>query len=232
MGTLRSSGPGGSFVGMSHDRSDLTWFAGWDVRGRRAGERGAAEVLALPKSREMGAVEVYELLAVAARGFRPPEILTIVQSAGEDQPPNHKTEHESRWPDGADLRQAWSLLYHPIAESNPRKITPYAIYLLGVNPPADTTDEDLETFNDFYTNVHLREVAERRHALRAVRYELVRNVKDPVKGAPRFLALYEVDQESASQRRHVGPPYSPGPPVWQGHRTPWRLWFRTAGDLE
>ena len=49
---------------------------------------------------------------------------------------------------------------------NPSGDLPHAIYLLGVNPPVDATEEDLDVFNDFYTNVHLPEVAERRHALR------------------------------------------------------------------
>ena len=31
-------------------------------------------------------------------------------------------------------------------------------------------------------------------------------------------------------RRHVGPPYAPGPDVWQRHSTPWRLWYRRLGD--
>jgi len=84
-------------------------------------------------------------------------------------------------------------------------------------------------FNDFYTNVHLVEVAERRHALRAVRFELVDEIKAPYLGAPKFLATYEVDETSASQRRHVGPPYSTGPVAWQRHTTPWRLWYRRLG---
>ena len=79
-----------------------------------------------------------------------------------------------------------------------------------MNPPDDVSATDLATFNDFYTNVHLVEVAERRHALRAVRYELVEEVKAPYLGAPRYLAAYEVDQSSASHRRHVGAPYSVG----------------------
>ena len=108
----------------------------------------------------------------------------------------------------------------------PRHGAPYAIYLLGVNPPAGATDDDLDTFNEFYTNVHLPEVAERRHTLRAVRYELVREVKAPYQGAPQFLAAYEVDEQGASNRRHTGPPYAKGPDVWQRHKTPWRLWYR------
>jgi len=124
------------------------------------------------------------------------------------------------------LRLTWSLLYRRLMETRPLTETPYAIYLLGVNPPAGATAEDLEAFNDFYSNVHLLEVAERRHALRAVRFELLEEVRPPYQGAPRFLAVYEVDETSASNRRHVGPPYSTGPDVWQRHTTPWRLWYR------
>jgi hypothetical protein len=113
-----------------------------------------------------------------------------------------------------------------VAETAPVVVEPYGIYLLGVDPPADATDDDLDVFNDFYTNVHLPEVAARRHALRAARYELVREVKPPYPGAPRFLAVYEVDEQAASNRRHSGPPYAKGPDVWQRHKTPWRLWYR------
>jgi hypothetical protein len=124
------------------------------------------------------------------------------------------------------FRQTWSLLYQRVVETGPAAGAPYAMYLLGVNPPPDTTDEELDVFNDFYTNVHLPEVAERRHALRAVRYELLQEVRPPYQGAPQFLAVYEVDEDSASVRRHVGPPYATGPEVWQRHTTPWRLWYR------
>jgi hypothetical protein len=163
----------------------------------------------------------YALLAVAARGFHPPQALSAnvgIDSVGEPNP--------DEFP---GLRRAWSVLYRQIAETAPAAERPYAIYLLGVNPPEDARDKELATFNDFYTNVHLVEVAERRHALRAVRYELVEEVQAPYLGAPRYLAAYEVDETSASNRRHVGPPYSSGPPVWRRHTTPWRLWYRRLG---
>jgi len=165
----------------------------------------------------------YELLAVASRGFRPPQALRA--SAGSDDADETPDVVEF-----AGLRQVWSVRYRQIAETAPPKQRPYAIYLLGVNPPKDVSDAELVTFNDFYTNVHLVEVAERRHALRAVRYELVQEIKAPYLGAPRFLAAYEVDETSAAQRRHVGPPYSKGPDVWQRHSTPWRLWYRRLGS--
>jgi hypothetical protein len=199
----------------------VTAWSGWDVRG--GATAGAPEALA--PWRDPGAEEAYELLAVAARGFRPPRFLRTVDlpGTGHDEP-----EEESR----EGLRLTWSLLYRRVAETGPASVAPYAIYLLGVNPPPDTTEAELDVFNDFYTNVHMPEVAERRHARRALRYELLRAIRPPYQGAPRFLAVYEVDETGASNRRHTGPPYSPGPEVWQRHTTPWRLWYRrlTAED--
>jgi hypothetical protein len=195
----------------------VTAWSGWDVRGGAAAD--AAETFV--RSRESGKEEAYELMAVTARGFRPPRFL-------------HTAETHDHHADGGleGFRLTWSLLYQRVAETGPAVFAPYAIYLLGVNPPAGATSDDLEVFNDFYTNVHMPEVAQRRHALRAVRFELLREIRPPYRGAPQFLAVYEVDETGASNRRHIGPPYTTGPEVWQGHTTPWRLWYRrlAAGD--
>ena len=203
----------------------MTSLAGWDLRGGSRAQPGAAEAFAQSASSAPGAEARYELLAVAGRGFRPPRFLTIADL------PDEARAGDEDWPGPSPesfegLRQTWSLLYRRVTETHPQAVVPYAIYLLGVNPPPGVTDEELEVFNDFYTNVHLPEVAERRHALRAERYEIVRELRAPYQGAPRFLAVYEVDEEAASQRRHTGPPYAKGPEVWQRHKTPWRLWFR------
>jgi hypothetical protein len=187
----------------------IAW-SGWDVRGKAAGDVADSFV----RSRASG-TEDYELLAVAGRGFRPPRFLRTAET------------HDDRSDGGVEgFRLTWSLLYRRMAETGPAVRVPYAIYLLGVNPPEGTTGDELDVFNDFYTNVHMPEVAQRRHALRAVRFELLREIRPPYTGAPQFLAAYEVDEEGASNRRHTGPPYSSGPEVWQGHTTPWRLWYR------
>jgi hypothetical protein len=198
----------------------FTWWTGWDVRGGASADSSAAEQFTRSAPQDPGEGDHYELLAVAARGFRPPKLLSAVHSTER----TGSTEVEEA--DHPGLRLTWSLLYRSVAETAPAEVAPFAIYLLGVDPPADATDEDLVAFNDFYTNVHLPEVAERRRALRAVRYELVDAVRPPYQGAPRFLAVYEVDEESAANRRHSGPKYASGPDVWQRHKTPWRLWYR------
>lgn len=200
----------------------LTLWTGWDLRGGSLAPTDLDGVFGSPSSATRGAC--YELLAVAARGFRPPQFLTVLDLSAPSSA--RQDEAEIAPASGEALRQAWSLEYRQVAETAPAEVVPYAIYLLGVNPPPGASDEELDVFNDFYTSVHLPEVAERRHALRAVRYEIVRELKAPYQGAPRFLAVYEVDEAGASNRRHVGPPYSPGPEVWQQHKTPWRLWYR------
>jgi hypothetical protein len=208
-------------VTNSDDRhAPLVTWSGWDARGGAAVAADApTRFAALPAET---AETRYELLAIAARGFRPPRFLRSA-AAG----PDHETEGGiDAEPAFREFKQTWSLEYRRLAETAPPLTAPFAIYLLGVNPPVGATQSELEVFNDFYTNVHLPEVAERRRALRAERYELVREIQLPYQGAPQFLAVYEVDEESAAHRRHAGPPYAAGPEVWQRHSTPWRLWYR------
>jgi len=205
------------------NQSTFTSWTGWDLRRGSNADPHAAEGFERTAPPFPSAETRYELLAVAGRGFRPPGFLVATHGVKGDATPPALTEYPG-------FRETWSTLYRQIAETTPEEEKPFAIYLLGVNPPADISAKEVEVFNDFYTNVHLVEVAERRHALRAVRYELVEESRPPYLGAPRFLAAYEVDEESASHRRHVGPPYSSGPDVWQRHTTPWRLWYRRVGD--
>lgn len=207
---------------MKTNASGAVSWRGWDLRTGARAVPGAVEAFDHSAPPFPSSESRYELLAVAARGFHPPLALTANVSAA--------TKKESDADEFPGLRLVWSVLYRQIAETTPEAQRPYAIYLLGVNPPDDLSDADLATFNDFYTNVHLVEVAERRSALRAVRYELIDEVKAPYLGAPRYLAVYEVDESSASQRRHTGPPYTAGPEVWQRHTTPWRLWYRRLGS--
>jgi hypothetical protein len=198
----------------------FTRWTGWDVRGGASADSSAAEQFARSAPKDPGDGAHFELLAVAGRGFRPPKLLSAVHGRGTTGTP------EAGEAEQPGLRPTWSLLCRRVAETAPAEAAPFAIYLLGVNPPPDATDDELVVFNDFYTNVHLPEVAERRRALRAVRYELAEALPPPYQGAPRYLAVYEFDEASAANRRHSGPKYASGPDVWQRHTTPWRLWYR------
>lgn len=189
------------------------------MRGGASSDSSAIEQFTRSAPGDPGDGAHFELLAVAGRGFRPPKLLSEVPGRGTTGPETGEAEQPG-------LRLTWSLRCRRVAETAPAGVAPFAIYLLGVDPPPDATDDDLVVFNDFYTNVHLPEVAERRRALRAVRYEVVDASPPPYQGAPRYLAVYEVDEASAADRRHSGPKYASGPDVWQRHTTPWRLWYR------
>lgn len=209
---------------MPTSTSELkTLWMGWDLRTGSHAQPDAAEFFAESAPTYPSPEARYELIAVAARGFRPPHYLTSTDVTSAQ---GLESSTQIEYP---GMRQTWSTSYRRLAETGPSLERPFAIYLLGVNPPADASSEDLGVFNDFYTHVHLVEVAERRHALRATRYELVEEMRPPYLGAPRYLAAYELDEKSASNRRHVGPPYSAGPEIWQRHTTPWRLWYRRLG---
>lgn len=192
-------------------------WQGWEPR-RSVDLEQAAALLSAPARKG----ELFVLDGVAARGFRPPRLLTVT-------PTGDAAGLEQEAP--AEVRRAWAVTYRQIAETASRRSAPYAIYLLGVNPPDGASPQQLAEFNEFYTEVHLREVAERRRALRAVRYERVDEIKPPYPSAPAYLAAYELDEDSAAVRRHSGPAYSAGPAVWQQHTTPWRLWYllRSSG---
>lgn len=108
------------------------------------------------------------------------------------------------------------------------------MYWVGMNTQPDTSDAALAEFNDFYTNVHMREVV---HAnpgfFRATRYEL--HDPDP-RGelGPRWLVIYEMNSMQAAETyiaRNDGPPegrprYTPGPSAWQTYQPWWRMIWR------
>jgi hypothetical protein len=116
------------------------------------------------------------------------------------------------------------------------------MYWVGMNTP-EASDADLADFNDFYSNVHVREVVSSNPGfIRGTRYELH---EQDARGdfGPRWLAIYEMDGEEAASsyvERNDGPPearpkYTPGPPLWQQYEGRWRLiWHRLfpeEGDL-
>jgi hypothetical protein len=113
------------------------------------------------------------------------------------------------------------------------------MYWVGMNTPANASDAAMAEFNDFYSNVHVREVVRNNPGfIRATRYELH---EQDARGAfgPRWLASYEMDSEAAVSlylERNDGPPagrpsYTPGPSVWQHYEGWWRLvWHRLVPE--
>ena len=115
---------------------------------------------------------------------------------------------------------------------------PY-MYWVGIDTAPDVDAADLAAFNDFYSNVHAPEVLANNPGFRrAARYELAQ--PDPRYDiAPRFLAMYEMDDEAAArgyaarndQPGGPGIAYTAGPSAWSDPRraTRWRMiWQQVA----
>ncbi len=169
----------------------------------------------------------YELLAGDRhRGFGSKLLITFeAKSAGKQAPTLPVLSRApAAWRDHVTM--SWSIIYKFVAETGPSFAPPYAIYLAGVNPPANMNEADRQTFVDFYTAVHIPEVTARKHCSRATAYELSEELLQPKEGTPRFLGVYEVEDEASVITSHVGFGYSRGPTVWQRHKTPWRIWYR------
>jgi hypothetical protein len=109
-----------------------------------------------------------------------------------------------------------------------------SMYWVGMNTQPDVSPEELAEFNDFYTNVHMREVVRENPGFsRATRYDL--RDQDP-RGdfGPRWLVIYEMESAEAAQtyiKRNDGPAdgrpkYTPGPSAWQSYQPWWRMIWR------
>jgi hypothetical protein len=181
---------------------------------------------------QLGPGVCYELDAAGPRGFQGSNLLTTFELPDDPGPQSEDPLSVPAAPVAwhRTIEGSWSLICRRVAETGPRVVDPFAIYLVGVNPPPGMDGEEREEFDEFYTNVHMPEVAQRRHCLRASRYELHRELRSPPNGAPQFLAVYELDKRAAATKRHIGGAYARGPRVWQRHATPWRLWYRLLTD--
>ena len=90
----------------------------------------------------------------------------------------------------------------------------------------------LAQFDEFYTNTHVPEVVRNGNWLRGTRYELFREFTHPDPACPRFLAVYEGDEQAMQTRAErranpgSGPRSSKGPAVWEAHDTTWRLIYK------
>jgi hypothetical protein len=177
-------------------------------------------------------VQRFELLAPDRHGGFGAKMLTALTSRSEQGTADGASwsalpalpSSPAAWQNGTAL--SWSLLYRFVAETGPSSVAPHAIYMVGVNPPSGISDDERATFVEFYTSVHVPEVAKRRHCTRATVYELDRELLRPKEGSPQFLGVYEVEDAASVVTRHVGFGYSRGPSVWEKHKTPWRLWYR------
>jgi len=179
----------------------------------------------------------YQLVEPDPRGDLGPGWLTVYELSGEDavagylglaaaadrpryQPWNH---HESRvrwhvaWRRRPGYRGAIGRLGRPY------------LYLIGMDVPPETDDGELAAFNAFYDQVHLPEVVRALGYERGLRFERLCSLAHPGPGCPRFMAVYDGD-EQVIRRAAEGIPADAipmdGPQAWNSRRTQWRLLYR------
>jgi hypothetical protein len=186
----------------------------------------------------------YELLEQDARGVFGPRWLAMYEMDGQ-RAADLYIERNDGQPEGRPTYSPgpaawqryegwWRLLWHrliPEAGELGAGGAPY-IFIVGMDVPVGTDEQGLREFNDFYTEIHVPEVVAASKFLNGVRYEIFRDFRHPEPGSPRFLAVYEANEESlevrAQRAKDAGAAtrLSSGPPTWEGHLTAWRLLYR------
>jgi hypothetical protein len=178
----------------------------------------------------------YELLRQDPRGdFGPPWLARYFSTqpcadayiARNGGPPPGHAAYTAGPPLFKNASLPWRMMWRPLADTGAVGALPASIFMVGMNVPAATTEDELATFNDFYTNVHVPEVMSRGGFSRACRYELYRDFRA---GCPRFCAVYESASEDVVAFSGSGP-MTPGPPTWEAHDTLWRLWYRRIASI-
>ena len=186
----------------------------------------------------------YELLEQDARGDFGPRWLAVYEMDSQ-KAADHYIERNDGPPEGRPVYTPgpsawqqyegwWRLIWHRLVPETGELGAggaPY-IYMVGMDVPEGTTEQQLREFNDFYTRTHVPEVVAVSGFVSGIRYELYRDFRHPEPGSPSFLAVYEANDESLETRarRAANPgsaaPLSSGPPAWEGHITAWRLMYR------
>ncbi len=105
---------------------------------------------------------------------------------------------------------------------------PRSVMLIGMNPMAGASEEQIDAFNQFYNETHLGEVLDWGRFDCATRFELRTGLLHPGDGPPRYCAAYEIAGPNPWEDGGSSAPAqrSPGPKAWEGRDTLWRLVYR------
>jgi hypothetical protein len=184
----------------------------------------------------------YELLDPDPRGDFGPRWLAVYEMDAEaaargyaernDGPPEGRPVYTPGPVAWSSTQGMWRMIWRGVAAVGSSLETPYSIFMVGMNVPADTDAAGLAAFNAFYTDIHVPEVMANGGYVRGSRFELYRAFRHPEPGCPRFCAIYEADEATTFANREARAaggrpaPVSSGPPAWEQHDTLWRLRYR------
>ena len=131
----------------------------------------------------------------------------------------------SPFPEGIPMVPRWRLLWSTLSTAgSPLSGAPERLTLVGMDPAAGATEEDVREFNAFYDTVHVKEALHLMAAEHVTRYEISRSFLPDGEQPPRFAALYEYASPTPPAVAPVGP-VSDGPPVYANRNTRWRLGY-------
>ena len=179
----------------------------------------------------------FELAVADIRGIPGPRFLAAYQIESRDgvqayldrntgpgaQPPTYSPGPES-WE--RHRSQRCRTMWRQLATYGSTSDALSSMYIVGIDPPPDASEADLEEFNDFYSNIHIEEIVHKHGFLRATRYECEHAIVRQPEGTPRFLAVYESPKVDLRVDSVGGPDLSVGPVCWQRHETLWRHIYR------
>jgi hypothetical protein len=186
----------------------------------------------------------YELSQPDPRGNHGPRWLTIYELSGDDALAGYLERHEApgavkpAWTPGPPVwrdkrRTTWRMMWRRAEVLGAPSGAPELLRVVGLDPAPDADADQIREFDAFHAGTHVPEV------MRSTPFDLgARYLREPTFAprpplTPRLCGLYEADADRATElarireHRAVRPAdRTPGPPVWTGRTTRWRLTYR------
>jgi hypothetical protein len=133
------------------------------------------------------------------------------------------------WVDKRDT--VWRMMWRRGASMGESHGSPDVVRMIGMDPAPDHSASELNDFNDYYTDVHLRDAMSSVPYDRGTRYELMPELAPRPASAPRYCAIYDtsgahadvVRSVLADKSRPARPSVVPEPRAWRERVSAWRL---------
>ncbi|MEV8635433.1 hypothetical protein AB0395_27620 [Streptosporangium sp. NPDC051023] len=114
----------------------------------------------------------------------------------------------------------WRMLWRRGESVGGSTAAPGRVALIGMDPAADASEDEVADFDAFYGGTHLTEILSGFGYTRGTCYELWQEFRHPAPGCPRHCAVYEADVPPPVP---VSAALSPGPRAWEEREVRWRL---------
>lgn len=229
---------------MCHDRCMSSLFTGESMCWLGSNLAGASDARKVEYRRHLdrdelaasdGSVLAHRLekLPQIPRRWFGPDYLSVFEYADADAAKRALESHLKRDDGSATWSGArepmWRIAWRKVSDSGVTTTQTERVRFIAMSPPDDATDQEVDEWNSFYTEVHVREAMQRRHWTRATRWECQAAPLHPHPGSPRFVVLYEATGFTDVPESDVAAlgPWTEGPTIWKRNVTSWVLDYRT-----